>query len=145
MDAIDTVSVPPLQAEYVFMGYCPGGSLDNRQDDVWIADGICEYDWVSDAIQMTRFYEVMVGDTIILKKRQTYGETMMISAHGKVLKREQSNKTGKRYFRVDWRVPRDFLIVPLMGCNSTVNTRSLKFVEDVMPKDFWGWLREGVD
>ena len=30
IEAIDTISVPPLQAEYVFMGFCPGASLENR-------------------------------------------------------------------------------------------------------------------
>ena len=145
MHVIDTVSVPPLQAEYVFMGFCPGASLENRQDELWYADGICEFDWVSDPIQMKRFYDIQVGDTIIAKKRERFGETMMISGHGKVTKREESNRTGKRYFRVDWRIPKDFLIVPLIGCNSTVNTRTLKFVEETMPTDFWNWLREGVE
>jgi hypothetical protein len=145
MHAIDTVSVPPLQAEYVFMGFCPGASLENRQDELWYADGICEFDWVSDPIQMRRLYDIQVGDTIIAKKRERFGETMMISGHGKVIKREESNRTGKRYFRVNWRVPKDFLIVPLIGCNSTVNTRTLKFVEETMPLDFWDWLREGVE
>jgi hypothetical protein len=145
MHVIDTVSVPPLQAEYVFMGFCPGASLENRQDELWYADGICEFDWVSDPIQMRRFYDIQVGDTIIAKKRERFGETMMISGHGKVIKREESNRTGKRYFRVDWRVPKEFLIVPLIGCNSTVNTRTLKFVEETMPVVFWDWLREGVE
>jgi hypothetical protein len=145
LHAIDTVSVPPLQAEYVFMGFCPGASLENRQDELWYADGICEFDWVSNPIQMRRFYDIQVGDTIITKKRERFGETMMISGHGEVIKRETSNRTGKRYFRVNWRVPKDFLIVPLIGCNSTVNTRTLKFVEETMPPDFWEWLREGVE
>lgn len=145
MHVIDTVSVPPLQAEYVFMGFCPGSSLENRQDELWYADGICEFDWVSDPIQMRRFYDIQVGDTIIAKKRERFGETMMISGHGKVIKREESNRTGKRYFRVDWRVPKEFLILPLIGCNSTVNTRTLKFVEETMPVVFWDWLREGVE
>ena len=145
IEAIDTISVPPLQAEYVFMGFCPGASLENRQDELWFADGICEFDWVSDPIQMKRFYEIQVGDTIIAKKRERFGETMMISAHGKVIKREESQRTGKRYFRVDWRVPRDFLIVPLIGCNSTVNTRTIEFVERTMPIDFWEWLKEGIE
>lgn len=145
MDVIETVSVPPLQAEYVFMGFCPGASLENRQDELWFADGICEFDWVSDPIQMRRFYDIQVGDTIIAKKRERFGETMMISAHGKVVKREESQRTGKLYFRVDWRIPENFLIVPLIGCNSTVNTRTIDFVERTMPKDFWIWLQDGVD
>ena len=40
---IETISVPPLQQQYVFMGYCPGALLENRQDDIWIADGFLWY------------------------------------------------------------------------------------------------------
>ena len=52
--------------------------------------------------------------------------------------------TKKIYFRVDWRVPKEFLIVPLMGCNSTVNPRSIENVEREMHEDFWAWLKEGI-
>ena len=90
MHVIDTTAVPPLQAEYVFMGYCPDAKLENRQDDIWIKDGICEYNWVSDAKQLSKFDQIMVGDTIILKKREIFGETMKIHAHGKITKRETS-------------------------------------------------------
>jgi hypothetical protein len=143
MHVIDTTAVPPLQAEYVFMGYCPDAKLENRQDDIWIKDGICEYNWVSDAKQLSKFDQIMVGDTIILKKREIFGETMKIHAHGKITKRETSDITKKIYFRVDWRVPKEFLIVPLMACNSTVNPRSIENVERAMHEDFWAWLKEG--
>ena len=141
---IETISVPPLQEQYVFMGYCPNASLENRQDDIWIADGICEFNWVSSEKQLNDFYEIMVGDTIILKKRETFGKTMKISAHGKIIKREESRINKKLYFRVDWRVPKEFLIVPLMGCNATVNPRSIEHVDAEMSEDFWEWLKEGV-
>ena len=141
IDAIQMVSVPPDQSEFVFMGYCPGASLENRQDEKWIADGICEFDWITDPIQTKRFYEIQVGETIIAKKREEFGETMMISAHGKVVKREESQITGKLYFRVDWTVPEEFLIVPLLGCNSTVNVRTREDLEDSMPLEFWEWLK----
>ena len=141
---IETISVPPLQQQYVFMGYCPGALLENRQDDIWIADGFCEFNWVTNEKQLSDFYDIMVGDTIILKKRETFGKTMKISGHGKITERVESRKTNKLYFRVDWRVPEEFLIVPLMGCNATVNPRSIESVETDMPEDFWEWLKEGV-
>lgn len=141
--AYKSTEVPPLQAEYVFMGFCPGATLENRQDELWYADGICEFDWVSDPIQMQRFYDIQVGDIIVTKKREKFGETMMLSGHGKVRLLEKSNRTGKRYLRVDWIVPDEFLIVPLMGCNSTVNARSIEMVEERMPQEFWEWLKVG--
>jgi len=144
LELIETISIPPLQQEYVFMGYCPGASLENRRDDIWIRDGICEFDWIDNERQLRDFYQIMVGDTIILKKRETFGRTMKISAHGKITQRVESRKTNKPYFRVDWRVPYEFLIVPLLGCNATVNPRKLDAVEKAMPEDFWRWLEEGV-
>ncbi|RUO76447.1 hypothetical protein [Pseudidiomarina taiwanensis] len=141
--AYKSIEVPPLQQEYVFMGFCPGATLENRQDELWYADGICEFDWVSDPVQMKRFYDIQVGDIIVTKKREKFGETMMLSGHGKVRLLEESRRTGKRYLRVDWIVPDKFLIVPLIGCHSTVNTRSLKMVEEMMPEEFWEWLGEG--
>lgn len=146
--AYKSIEVPKLQAEYVFMGFCPGATLENRQDELWYTDGICMFDWVSDPIQMQRFYNIQAGDIIVTKKREKFGETMMLSGHGKVRLLEESDITGKRYLRVDWIVPDEFLIVPLMGCHSTVNARSLEMVEDRMPEEFWEWLkvgRESVD
>lgn len=143
INAYKSIEVPPLQAEYVFMGFCPGATLENRQDELWYADGICMFDWVSDPVQMKRFYDIQVGDIIVTKKREKFGETMMLSGHGKVRLLEESNKTGKRYLRVDWIVPDEFLIVPLMGCHSTVNNRALEMVEDRMPEEFWEWLGKG--
>lgn len=143
INAYKSTAVPPLQEEYVFMGFCPGATLENRQDELWYADGICMFDWVSDPLQMKRFYDIQVGDIIVTKKREKFGETMMLSGHGKVRLLEESNKTGKRYLRVDWIVPDEFLIVPLMGCHSTVNNRALEMVEDRMPEEFWEWLGKG--
>ena len=89
---IETISVPPLQQQYVFMGYCPGALLENRQDDIWIADGFCEFNWVTNEKQLSDFYDIMVGDTIILKKRETFGKTMKISGHGKI----RTSESGKQ-------------------------------------------------
>ena len=94
--AYKSIEVPPLQQEYVFMGFCPGATLENRQDELWYADGICEFDWVSDPVQMRRFYDIQVGDIIVTKKREKFGETMMLSGHGKVKLLEESKRTGKR-------------------------------------------------
>ena len=41
-------------------------------------------------------------------------------------------------------MPEEFFTVPLMGCNATVNPRSIESVETDMPEDFWEWLKEGV-
>ena len=143
INLINETAVPELEAEYVFLGYCPGGDLERRLDDIWIADGICKFDFIESKHQHKLFNRIKKPDTIILKKRQEFGSTMRIHAFGKVNKVEESDMTALTYLRVDWIKPRDFLEVPLMGCNSTVNSRTLKQVEDAMPKDFWAWMAEG--
>jgi len=138
---IRTTYVPPLQSEYLFMGYCPGADIRRRRDEIWIKDGFCNFAFVSSKHQVKNFFKVLPGDLVILKKREKFGKTMLIHAHGKVTSLE-SNKDGMRYLKVDWRQPQSPLEVPLMGCNSTVNFRTLRQVEDAQTDEFWKWLAE---
>ena len=143
IDAINLKAVPELEAYYVFMGFCPGADLENRLDDKWTEEGICEFNFIQSETQLKQFCEIHTGDTMILKKRETFGETQNLSYHGKVTGVSDSKVTGLRYLRVDWKKPSKFLIVPLMGCNATVNLRKLEVVERDLPKEFWGWLASG--
>ena len=141
IDAIRNTFVPPLQAEYLFMGYCPGADIRRRRDEIWIKDGFCNFAFVSSQHQVNNFFKVLPGDLIILKKREKFGKTMLIHAHGKVTSL-QSNKEGMMYFKVDWIQPQAPLEISLMGCNSTVNFRTLRQVEDAQTDEFWNWLAE---
>ena len=140
IDAINKIGPPKLEAMYAFLGFCPGGDIENRQDDKMLKDGIYEYNDISKVKQLEHLTDIMVGDTIILKKRQTFGKTMRIYSYGPVNEVCESRITGKPYFRVEWTTPSEFLEVPLMACNSTVNIRDVANVEKSMPEEFWDWL-----
>ena len=38
-----------------------------------------------------------------------------------------------------------YLEVPLLGCNSTVNIRSIEQIDENMPEEFWQWLEKLVN
>ena len=141
IEVIRNTFVPPLQSNYLFMGYCPGADIRRRRDEIWIKDGFCNFAFVSSQHQVNNFFKVLPGDLIILKKREKFGKTMLIHAHGKVTGL-RLNKEGMRYLKVDWTQPQSPLEVSLMGCNSTVNFRSLRQVEDAQTDEFWKWLEE---
>lgn len=140
IEAIDTTAVPKLEAEYVFMGFCPGADFENRRDLEWFEKGICTFDYVQSEVQMRRFSKIMSGDTIILKKRESFGKTMRLFGHGVVTARRDRKIDGLRYLTVNWSQQREILEVPLMACNSTVDIRSLGVVEAKLHPDFWKWL-----
>lgn len=137
---INKTALPPLQAEYVFMGFCPGADISRRQDQIWIEQGICRFDWPESKVQYRRFRDIMPGDTLILKKREKFGETMKLFAHGTVLSIGEDDGRESRLLRMDWQTPIEPIVVPLMGCNGTVDVRRLSQVEQAMPQEFWAWL-----
>lgn len=144
LDAIYTTTVPKLEEEYVFMGFCPGADFNNRQDEYWTQEGICRFDFLKSKRQRERFRRISVGDTIILKKRHHMGETMELFNYGEVLEKKNSGITGERYLLVDWHETDHYLIVPALGSNSTVDARKLPMVEKAMKGHaFWEWLSSG--
>lgn len=44
---------------------------------------------------------------------------------------------------MNWSNQERIIEVPLMGCGSTVNVKSMKTVEEKMPKEFFEWLGVG--
>jgi hypothetical protein len=140
VETINSTAVPELQAEYVFMGFCPGADFENRLDLDWIERGLCTFDFIESEHQLKRFADIMVGDTMILKKRQEFGKTMLLFGHGKVKELRNRKSDGLRYLMMDWSKQNEILEVPLMGCNSTVDVRSLAVVEKELHEDFWKWL-----
>jgi len=144
LEAIENTELLPAESQYVFMGFCPGATLENRQDTEWLEKGICKFDFVQSEHQLRRFLDIMPGDIVILKKREEFGKTMRIFAHGQV-KAAKTSRINLPYLEMDWEKPKEFLEVPLLGCNSTVDVRSLERVESEMPPEFWEWLRRDVD
>jgi len=47
---------------------------------------------------------------------------------------------GFTYFDVNWNDQPEEMLVPLMGCNSNINMKTLERVKKVMVKEFWVWL-----
>ena len=142
-DAEDIVSAitqaKPADAYVLFMGFCPGGDFNDRQDIEWKAKGICRFDYVESTQQLERFNGVCVGDLVVLKKREQFGKTMELFGHGRA-KSIAYDERKVRYLVMDWSDQSEVIEVPLMGCNSTVDVRTIEAVEGEMPDEFWGWL-----
>jgi hypothetical protein len=45
---------------------------------------------------------------------------------------------------MNWSTQDQIIEVPLMGCNSTVDVRTIEQVEAEMPVDFFSWLNQPV-
>jgi hypothetical protein len=138
VDEID--KAVPKDKMMVFMGFCPAANFDNRLDIEWREKNICTFTFLESEQQLDRFNDIWPGDQIILKKRQTFGKTMLLYGHGRVIgiKYDQSN----RYLEMNWSSQDDVIEVPLMACNSTVDVRTLEQVAASMPPHFYTWLQQ---
>jgi hypothetical protein len=130
----------PTDTSIVFMGFCPGATLENRLDIEWKEKGICTFIFLESEVQVDRFNDIWPGDLIVLKKRHKFGESMRLYGHGRA-RAVRYDENGHRYLEMDWSKQETILEVPLMGCNSTVDVRSMAQVTDAMPKAFFDWLK----
>lgn len=137
IDAIDLAA--PKDKFILFMGFCPGADFADRLDIEWKAKGICRFDYLESEQQLERFKTICPGDLVILKKREQFGRTMKLYGHGRVTS-IAFDEEKTRYLNVNWSNQGSIIEVPLMGCNSTVDLRSIDVVENEMPSEFWGWL-----
>lgn len=131
-----------IDSEYVFMGFCPDALFEKRQDLEWRRQGRCSFDFFEDKAQTARFQRIVAGDLIILKKRHDFGKTMRLYGYGRA-KSAARMESGLSIIEVLWS-PQDRIIeVPLMGCNTTVDVRSLDALRrSDVPEEFFLWLRE---
>lgn len=129
----------PADKTIIFMGFCPDANFDNRLDIDWKAKGICTFDFLQSERQLERFNGIWPGDLIVLKKRQQFGKTMLLYGHGRAAGVEY-DQANIRYLVMDWSAQDDIIEVPLMGCNSTVEVRTIEQVEAEMPAAFFHWL-----
>lgn len=140
LDLINETAPPNTEREYVFMGFCPSADFANRQDIRWYEEGVCRFDYIESEHQLYRFCAIQPGDIIILKKREKFGETMRLFGHGRVAQIVMPEDGSTQFLRMQWLHRNDEIVTPLLGCNSTVDVRSISAVENEMPQDFWNWL-----
>lgn len=138
---LDALSVAaPTDSYFIFMGFCPNADIANRLDKDWKQRGVCTFEFYESERQMEKFRSILVGDLIILKKRQEFGRTMRLYGHGRVIQLATSDK-GDRMLRMQWSPQSCEVEVPLMACNDTVNIREFERVNQSMSPDFWEWLK----
>lgn len=130
----------PLDDFIVFMGFCPGASMENRLDVEWKEKGICTFIFLDSPSQLERFNTILPGDLIVLKKRHVFGKTMQLFGHGRVSGVRYDDQ-GHRYLQMNWSPQEQVIEVPLMACNSTVDIRTIEQVEAEMPAAFYDWLK----
>lgn len=142
-EAIEVISAiqyaKPVDDYILFMGFCPGADFSERLDIEWKEKGICRFDYLESEVQLERFSRICTGDLVVLKKREVFGVSMNLYGYGRVTKvcYDQNNI---RYLEVDWAAQHEIIEVPLMGCNSTVDIKSMDDVEGEMPNEFFDWL-----
>jgi hypothetical protein len=138
IDAIEQAT--PTDQYIVFMGFCPGVNFENRLDIAWRSDGMCTFIFHESPQQVERFAGIRVGDLVVLKKRHHFAKTMQLYGHGRVTG-IRFDSENHRYLTMNWSKQENVIEVPLMGCNSTVDVRSVEAVYDDMPDYFYDWLK----
>lgn len=131
----------PTDKTMVFMGFCPNAEIENRLDIEWKEKGVCTFSFLDSEHQLARYNDIWPGDLIILKKTQEFGKTMRLYGYGRVTGVRHDHER-QRYLKVDWSDQSDMIEVPLMGCGSTVNVKTIKQVADEMPPEFYSWLSQ---
>ncbi len=140
LDAIN--SAVPADAYILFMGFCPDANIAGRLDIQWKEQGICRFDWPESTHQQERFDSICPGDLVVLKKREQFGKTMKLYGHGRVIALA-TDEQNIRYLKMAWSAQHEVIEMPLLGCNSTVDIRTMNVVEAEMPAEFFQWLQGG--
>ncbi len=129
----------PADSYILFMGFCLNADFDERLDIEWKEKGVCRFDYLKSLPQLERFNKICKGDLVVLKKREIFGKTMKLYGHGRVSSVVYDEK-NIRYLLMSWSDQKNIIEVLLMGCNSTVDIKSIEAVEDEMPEEFYKWL-----
>ncbi|WP_428503377.1 hypothetical protein [Roseateles sp.] len=135
------VTATCVDTEYVFLGFCPDAQFEKRQDLEWRTSGHCSFDFLEDKAQTSRFQRIVAGDLIVLKKRHEFGKTMKLYGHGRA-RSPARMQGGVLLIDVQWSNQAEVIEVPLLGCNTTVDVRSLEVLRtQAMPPSFFEWLK----
>lgn len=141
--------LPPLhlspEAKVCFLSFCPAGSIENRLDGKWFAEGIAEvWNWQGEERdQHSIFTTLEPGDLIILKKQQKLYVTVRLFGFGivKGIKEDGQTDDGfpKRSLYVDWSDQIHQLDVDI-HCSKTVDMKTQEELLESMPEEFFIWL-----
>lgn len=138
LDAMDYAV--PADEYILFMGFCPDADISCRLDIEWKEKGICRFDWPESTHQQERFESICKGDLVVLKKREKFGKTMKLYGHGRV-SALATDENNVRYLKMQWSAQNNEIEMPLLGCNSTVDIRTMDVVEAEMAPEFFQWLQ----
>lgn len=138
LDAIN--AAVPTDSYILFMGFCPEADFSKRLDIEWKEKGICRFDYYVSEHQVERFNSICKGDLVVLKKREKIGKTMKLYGHGRV-SGVAYDANNVRFLEMDWSTQDEIIEVPLLGCNSTVDIKTIEAVEAEMPEAFYNWLK----
>ena len=125
----------------VFVDFCPGGVVANRQDVPWLQQGICAYDFFADEEQRNLFGSIAIGDLLIMKKDEIPKKTMLLTAHGPVTGMGVSDE-GERVLHVSWSHEYGQTEAPAFGFGKLVCIPDVEMVNQTMPVSFWRWLQK---
>jgi hypothetical protein len=124
----------------VFVDFCPGGVVMNRQDVGWIQQGICTYEFFANDEQFEMFQSISIGDLLVMKKTQQSTKSMRLHAYGRVFGFDLSENRD-RILLVNWTHEQGQIEVPLMESEDMVSIHDILSVQAGMPLEFWDWLK----
>lgn len=137
----DPVVLTPGGQRIVFVDFCPGGVMCNRQDVGWIQQGICAFETFASEEQKALFESIRTGDLLIMKKDLAPASVMRLQAHGRVTGFDL-NEEGDRVLLVEWSHEHGQMEAPSMGVGKLVSMPDVADIQSTMPLEFWRWLRK---
>ena len=124
----------------VFVDFCPGGVVCNRQDVAWVQQSICTYESFANDEQWELFQSISIGDLLVMKKSQQFSKTMLLHAYGHVFGFDFSDNRDRVLF-VDWTYEQGQIEVPLLERDEMVVCCDQDAIATSMPAAFWDWLK----
>ena len=137
----EPVVLTPHGQRIVFVDFCPGGVMCNRQDVDWINQGICAYETFATEDQKQLFDSIRIGDVLVMKKDLAPASVMLLQAHGRMTGFDHTEE-GDRILQVDWSHEHGQIETPAMGVGKLVTMPDVAEIQSTMPLEFWRWLRK---
>jgi len=137
----EPVVLTPGGHRIVFVDFCPGGVISNRQDVAWIQQGICAFDRFATDDQKELFDSIRIGDLLVMKKDLAPTSAMRLHAHGRVVGFDLSEE-GERILLVNWSHEHGQMQAPCVGVGKLVSMPDVAAIKATMPLEFWRWLRK---
>ena len=125
----------------VFVDFCPGGVVCNRQDVAWIQQGVCTFETFSSDEQWEVFQSIAIGDLLVMKRSVHFTRTMLLHAWGRVFGCDLTEKRD-RVLLVNWSHEQGQIEVPLLDRDDMMLSCEPGAVQEFMPEAFWDWLKK---